>query len=284
MIPRGIPIAQIDSNLESDPKFLRLRMKAPGSYYAALGTYTSIALRAWATASRSPDPDLLALMDEAILALLCEFALLDETRSIPEPVFDRWPGSVLGSRDSRAAQLASIASEGGKARARGPRDPAGRLVSPAVASSRPAIPLDDPAVSPLLSSAGDSQEIPVTGNDGGVQGGNGPDDPVVTYFELTTRYPKGNALAWVKRLGDVYGFGPSSSAMTSAWAESDEIGTLLSRTEDRLVASERAAELREKAEEKERLRQKRTTVRVIVDPGPEKVGALMGDIRKALGR
>jgi len=290
MIPHGIPIAQIDSNLESDPKFLRLRMKAPGSYYAALGTYTSIALRAWATASRAPDPDLLALMDKSILGLLREFALLDEEGSIPEHVFEKWPGSVMESRQARAAQLASIASEGGKARARGPRDASGRLIviqpsplgiQPSPLGIQPFIqPFQpSPAVPTLLSSH--STEIPVTGDDGGVRGEN---DPVYAYFELTARYPKGNALAWVKRLGDVYGFLPSSVAMTAAWAESDEIGTLLSRTEDRLVASERAAELREKAEEKERLRQKRATSRVIVDPGPEKVGAIMGDIRKVLGR
>ena len=127
-----------------------------------------------------------------------------------------------------------------------------------------------------------SIEIPPRGNDGEELT---LDDPVVTYFTLTTRYPKGNALAWVKRLGDAYGFGQSSGAMHSAWAESDDIGTLLSRTEDRLVASGRAAELREKADEQRRLRQKRATVRApIVDPGPEKVGAIMGDIRKALGR
>jgi len=132
-----------------------------------------------------------------------------------------------------------------------------------------------------MTSTSSSIEIPLRGNDGEELTLG---DPVVTYFELTTRYPKGNALAWVKRLGDVYGFGHASSSMRSAWLDSDEIGTLLSRTEDRLVASERAAELREKAEEKERLRQKRATRRVIVDPGPEKVGAIMGDIRKALGR
>ena len=280
MIPRGIPVAQIESNLEGDPKFVRLRVETPHIYYAALGCYLSIALRAWATASRSPDPDLLRLMPDGVLDRLVSVGLLDETRSIPEPVFDRWPGSVLESRDSRTAQLASIASEGGKARARGPRDAAGRLVSPAAASSRPAVPLDGPAVSPLLSSAGDTQEIPLRGNDGEELT---LDDPVVTYFDLTTRYPKGNALAWVKRLGEVYGFGHASSSMRSAWLDSDDIGTLLSRTEDRLVASERSAELREKAEEQERLRRKRVP-KAIVDPGPEKVGELMGDIRKALGR
>ncbi len=283
MRPRGIPIAQIDSNLEGDPKFVRLRMMAPQLYYAALGTYVSIALRAWASASREVDGDLLLLMDENALAALVDVGLLDPSRSIPEAVFDRWPGAVMEARQERSDQLRSIASQGGKARARGPRDVAGRLVSPAVTAGHPAETAGDPAVSPLLSSAGDSQENDVLGDDGGVRGGE--DDPVVTYYTLTTRYPRGNALAWCKRLGDVHGFGHASSSMRSAWLDSDEIGTLLSRTEDRLVATERSAELKEKADERERLRQKRATRLAPVDvPAPEKVGALMDDIRKVLGR
>jgi hypothetical protein len=283
MIPHGIPVAQIDSGLEGDPKFLRLRMKAPDAYYAALGTYASIVLRAWATASRTPDPDLLALMDESVLVLLREFALLDESSAIPERVFDKWPGSVLESRDSRAAQLASVASEGGKARARGPRDAMGRLVSPAVVSSRPAVPLDDPAVPTLLSSTSSTPTTTPIEDDGEVQ--EGLDDPVVTYYSLTTRYPKGNALSWCKRLGDTYGFAASSEKMRAAWHAEDNIGTLLSRTEDYLVAAGRTAELQEAADERERLRQKRATSRAPVDlPAPERVGALMDDIRKQLGR
>jgi hypothetical protein len=73
--------------------------------------------------------------------------------------------------------------------------------------------------------------------------------------------------------------------MRAAWYADDNIGTLLSRTEDMLVASERTAELAEKADERERLRQKRATRLAPVDlPAPEKVGALMDDIRKQLGR
>ena len=299
MIPRGIPIAQIDSNLEGDPKFVRLRMKFPDLYYATLGVYMSIALRAWATAARTPDPDLLALMPQGSLDLLREFALLDDSFAVPEKVFERWPGSVLESRQERADQLASIASAGGKARARGPRDPSsGRLLSPAVVqplpldspavtAGHPAVHQPSPAVPPLLSSAGSTPTTTPRGSDGGVQGGNGKDesdDPVVTYYTLTTRYPRGNALAWCKRLGDAYGFAASSEKMRAAWYADDNIGTLLSRTEDILVASERSAELQEKADERERLRQKRATRRApIVDPAPEKVESIMGDIAKTLG-
>jgi hypothetical protein len=117
-----------------------------------------------------------------------------------------------------------------------------------------------------------------------VLGGN-EDDPVVTYYTLTTRYPKGNALAWVKRLGDTYGFTQTSGVMARAYQVDDNIGTLLSRTEDILVASERTAELAEKADERERLRQKRATRLAPVDlPAPERAGAIMDDIRKQLGR
>jgi len=131
-----------------------------------------------------------------------------------------------------------------------------------------------------------SSSTPTTtprGNNGEVQ--EGFDDPVVTYYSLTTRYPRGNALAWCKRLGDDYGFAASSEKMRAAWYADDNIGTLLSRTEDILVASGRTAELAEKADERERLRQKRATRLAPVDvPTPEKAGAILADIRKSLGR
>lgn len=152
MMPRGLPIAQVESSLEGDPKFLRLRMAHPERYYAALGTYMSITLRAWATGSREPDPDALALMDPGILGSLRDRGLLDDSSAIPEHVFAKWTGAVLESRQARAEQLASIASQGGKARARGPRDAAGRLLSPAVTAGHPAVTAGHPAVSPLLSS------------------------------------------------------------------------------------------------------------------------------------
>jgi hypothetical protein len=262
MNPRGIPIAQFASNLEADAKVrLLARRLEPMSYYAALGAYISIVLAAWANASRDPDAAVVELVPVDLLDALRSVGLLAEDGGITQPAFDRWVGSVLDARRKDADR---------KRGERSPTESNGVQRSPKE-SNEPS--------SPLLSS-GDI-EILSSGDDGGMQGG---DDPVVAYYTLTTRYPRGNALAWCKRLGDTYGFGHASASMLSAWADSDDIGTLLSRTEDRLVASERAAELREKADEKERLRQKRTTKRVVVDPGPEKVGAIMDDIRKVLGR
>lgn len=108
MKPRGIPIAQFDSNLEGDPKFVILRMKAPDRYYAALGTYTSIALRAWATASADPDGSHLSLMDRSLLELLRDCGLLDEDFAIPLAVFLRWPGSVLEARAAEAERKRNV--------------------------------------------------------------------------------------------------------------------------------------------------------------------------------
>lgn len=83
------------------------------------------------------------------------------------------------------------------------------------------------------------------------------DDPVQTYYLLTTRAPRGRALDWCKRLADDYGFRATSDAMADAWGESDEVGTLLSRTENLLVMAARAAERQERAAELARLRDKR---------------------------
>jgi hypothetical protein len=294
MKPRGIPIAQIDSDTELDSKLQKLaRSLSAIDYYATFGAYMSIVLRAWGTASRATDPNLLDLIPPEIRNRLSDAGLLDEHWDIPESVFESRVGAVLESRQDRSDQLASIASEGGKARARGPRDPSsGRLLSPAVVQPLPLahqpLPLDvqpftSRSSSPLLSSAGDSQENDVLGNDGEVQ--EGLDDPVVTYYTLTTRYPKGNALAWVKRLGDDHGFARTSGSMHQAWAADDNIGTLLSRAENILVATERTAELAEKADERERLRQKRATRLAPVDvPTPEKAGEILANIRKQLPR
>lgn len=131
----------------------------------------------------------------------------------------------------------------------------------------------------------DSSSTPTTPLRGNDRARDDEDDPVVTYYTLTTRYPKGNALAWVKRLGDDYGYAASSEKMRAAYFADDNIGTLLSRTEDYLVAAGRTAELAEAADERERLRQKRATSRPPVDvPTPEKAGAILADIRKQLGR
>jgi hypothetical protein len=104
------------------------------------------------------------------------------------------------------------------------------------------------------------------------------DDPVQTYYVLTTRAPRGRALDWCKRLGDQYGYRATSDAMSAAWGESDEVGTLLSRTEDRLVMAGRESERRERAAELARLREKRERrlIEVVTPPSemtPEEIEA-----------
>ena len=110
MKPRGIPIAQIDSNLEADPKFVKLRLRHPeaGDYYALFGAYMSIVLRAWATGSREPDEDLLDLIGPSAPAELSQVGLLDEHIRIPEPVFSKWVGSVLEARAVDAARKRNV--------------------------------------------------------------------------------------------------------------------------------------------------------------------------------
>ena len=97
------------------------------------------------------------------------------------------------------------------------------------------------------------------------------DDPVSTYYVLTTRAPRGRALDWCKRLGDEYGYRATSDAMSDAWGDSDEVGTLLSRTEDRLVMAGREAERRERAAELARLRDKRERRLVEVQTPPSEM-------------
>jgi hypothetical protein len=111
------------------------------------------------------------------------------------------------------------------------------------------------------------------------------DDPVTTYYLLTTRTPRGRALDWCKRLGDQYGYRATSDAMSDAWGDADEVSTLLSRTEDRLVLAARDAERREAAEERERLRQKRDRRLIPIEsPDPQRVADIMGELRDRLTR
>ena len=95
------------------------------------------------------------------------------------------------------------------------------------------------------------------------------DDPVEVYYLLTTRAPRGRALDWCKRLGDQYGYRATSDAMSDAWGEADDVGTLLSRTEDRLVLAARDAERTERAAELARLAEKRARRQIAAVPPPE---------------
>jgi hypothetical protein len=111
------------------------------------------------------------------------------------------------------------------------------------------------------------------------------DDPVSTYYVMTTRAPRGRALEWCKRLGEQYGYRATSDAMSEAWGESDEVGTLLSRTEDKLVLASRDAERRDRAAELARLREKRERRFIQPEaPDPQKVADIMGELRERLNR
>lgn len=135
MKPRGIPIAQIDSGADSDPKLMRLRMDHPGAYHEAFGIYMILVLHAWATASRAADPDLVLMCPAESLGLLRTYGLLDPDSCIPEQVFDKYVGEVLRSR----------ALEADRRRVRrSPPDTAGVQRSPAESAD---------SSSPLLSSS-----------------------------------------------------------------------------------------------------------------------------------
>lgn len=113
-------------------------------------------------------------------------------------------------------------------------------------------------------------------------------DPVETYYLLTTRAPRGRALDWCKRLGDQYGYDATSAAMGEAWNEADEVGTLLSRTEDRLVLSARNSERQERAAELAAVREKRErrAVEALTPPSemtPEEIDAEIARYRLSGG-
>jgi hypothetical protein len=143
--PRGIPIAQIESNLEGDPKLVRLsRSLGCEPYYAAMGVYLSIVLRAWATGTRDVDSNLMDLFPDNAVDNLKGVGLLDDAGAIPADVFDAWPGRVARELADRQDRFTELAAAGGRARARGPRDAAGRLLPKT--SNEPAEPSRPPAV------------------------------------------------------------------------------------------------------------------------------------------
>ncbi len=194
MRPRGIPIAQIDSGLEADPKFVALHVAHPAEYHQALGTYMSLALRAWATASREADPYLCLGCPADSLRLLREYGLLDDENRIPEAVFDRYIGEVLRGREAEAERKRTV------------RRTSGGHLAESVESS-----------SPLLYSPtdyGTENSTAVPGREGWVELG-----PLVT--ELTgTAYPSPDSKLARMLLEDVRDFGmPRVRSAAAAVAE-----------------------------------------------------------------
>jgi hypothetical protein len=261
-----------DAAFLADTKFRALsrRLPDPDDFNSAVGAWF-IALAA-ARRNGRPEIDVAAESASRFVGDLVAAGLLSETGFHAQPFVEWSPKSPTQAAAGRVRAATAVRGPGGTFL------PASSSIVQHDQRAGVLVPLDQP--SPPLPS-GSSQENDVLGEDRGVQGG---DDPVATYWTLTTRMPRGKGLQWCKDLGEDHGFGPASAAMAAAWSESDDLKTFLSRTKDRLVAAERAAELREKADELKRLREKRATSKVVAVPEPERVGELMGDIRKAMGR
>lgn len=115
MAPKAIPIAQIESGLEGDGKFLRLRVRTAVAgdtfrYYAALGAWLSITLAAWRGAKREPDRDILAMIPDELVRELHAADLLADDFGLTQEAFDHWPGRVLQARADDAARKAEEAA------------------------------------------------------------------------------------------------------------------------------------------------------------------------------
>ncbi|NJD28880.1 MAG: hypothetical protein FIA92_11360 [Chloroflexi bacterium] len=100
MKPRGIPIAQVRSDTEGDPK-VRLLATLAGdrtTYLAAFGAYMSFVLGAWNKAERIVPTIARRTVPKTVIDLLIECELLDADGNIPESSFDNYVGDVLRSR------------------------------------------------------------------------------------------------------------------------------------------------------------------------------------------
>lgn len=123
-----------------------------------------------------------------------------------------------------------------------------------------------------------SSSAPASGKNG--------DDPVAeTLFGVYGGNPSKAVMEWGDRLANEYGAEAAARAIGEAATTGRD--KLMSRAEGALKLVARAADRNEEAAERAKIREKRKPIHlaaVVVDPGPEKVGAIMDDIRKSLGR
>jgi hypothetical protein len=91
---------------------------------------------------------------------------------------------------------------------------------------------------------------------------DGARDPADVYWQLVGRWPKDGALSWIDGLTEQYGAEPTIAALAAAHLEDKSSNTLIGRTRDRLAAKARQLDLKERAEEKQRLAEKRAQPRV----------------------
>ena len=88
-------------------------------------------------------------------------------------------------------------------------------------------------------------------------------DPADAYWSLTGRYPVGKVIAWIDDLAGRYGQDATTRATVKAHMEDGNVSTLLGRASNLLAAEARALDRKERADEQERLREKRAVPPVI---------------------
>lgn len=84
------------------------------------------------------------------------------------------------------------------------------------------------------------------------------EDPASTYWALTGRFPTEKTLAWIDDLVSRFGMAAVDRALAGAHIEDRSTQTLLGRAQDKLRAEARELDRKERAEEQERLREKRS--------------------------
>lgn len=89
------------------------------------------------------------------------------------------------------------------------------------------------------------------------------DDPAITYWRLTGRFPTDKALAWIDDLTGRFGALAVIKALATAFIADPSTSTLMGRAQDRLRAEARELDRKEREAEEARLREKRAKPRVL---------------------
>ena len=215
-----------DVSFLADPKFraLERRLPDPDDFNSAVGAFF-VALAA-ARRNGHPDLDVRAETSSRFVEDLRAVGLLNGA-GFHGSSFDAW--APMTRQQAFAGQVRAESAT---------RDATGRFV-PASSSVDQRTPAAQRAgtAGPSLENAGPAYPLPsIPSTEEGVQGEK--PDALDAYYRLTTRYPKGAALSWLRQLVDRHGDERVSTALSFAWIDSTELSTLLSRTEALMASAD----------------------------------------------
>ena len=94
-------------------------------------------------------------------------------------------------------------------------------------------------------------------------------DPADAYWSLAGRYPTGKVIVWIDDLSGKYGQEATTRAIVKAHVEDGSISTLLGRAANILAAEARSLDRKERADEQQRLREKRAVPKPMTGPDAE---------------